>query len=88
MKYEKRIVVFTFFVFQTFLRHEKRIVVFTFFVFQTFLRHEKRIVVFTFLVFQTFFRQFVTENSENFYEGQKLLSKGCSSQEIMKTIFK
>ena len=40
------------------------------------------------LVFLTFLRQFVTEYSENFYEGQKLMYKGRSSQEIMKSIFK
>ena len=37
-----------------------------------------------FSVFFTFLRQFVTENSENFYEGQKLMYKGCSSQEIIR----
>ena len=37
------------------------------------LKKSYRIVVLTFFEFQTFLRQFVTENSENFYEDQKFM---------------
>ena len=51
-------------------------------------KYEKRFVVLTFFVFLTFLRQLVTENSENFYEDQKFMNKGCSFQKIKKSIFK